>query len=105
MVDTVNSVHLSGLLRVDEIKQVPGIGSVMEVTIFTRKREKRSHREGFFVFLTGKQIELVIKHNHVDSEKLPFVVVNGRLFRINSEAPCVVLGQHIQFTGAYEQLN
>ena len=97
-----NSVHLSGLLRVDEIRRIPGLGTVMEATIFEEPRKSKARQQSFPVYLTGQQqIELVIKNNHVDSKELPFVVVNGRLFRVNGALGCVVLGQYIQFTGAY----
>ena len=86
-----NVVYLSGLMRIEEVKQVPNLGMVMEVTIFD---DEKAHKK-YPVFLTGKQVELVIDHNHRACEKLPTVVINGRLFNLVDRL--VVLGKYIDF--------
>ena len=87
-----NTVHLSGFMRVEEVKQVPGLDLVMEIKI-TDDEAKGEYP----VFLTGKQAELVIERNHKDSEKLPIAVISGRLFNVKDRL--VVLGKYIDIVG------
>ena len=99
-----NSVHLSGLLRVDEIRTRKGLGVVIQVTLFdqtTEKQRKGLAPMGYPVHLTGEQAEIVLQQSKKSTNgQLPNCVITGRLFCVD-ERECVVIGKHIQFTGAY----
>lgn len=100
-----NIVHLSGLLSIDEVRSVKGVGMLILATLFDQSKAKQQfsfESRGYPVYLTGKQADIVLEQNRKKCNgKLPQCVVNGRLFHLTKDEECIVLGKYIQFTGAY----
>lgn len=86
-----NLVYLSGPMRVEEVRNVPGVGQLMEVTIF----DDEDNRKRYPAYLTDKQAKTVIKNNHKDAQDLPVVIIKGSLFIL--EDRLMVLGKYIDF--------
>lgn len=100
-----NSVHISGLLRVERVQNENGQGAVVTASIF---EGNSGHRDGwdrnkkYPVLLSGEQAKILAAGNHTDEEKgFPQVVISGRLFRVPDDLQCFVLCRHIQLTGIY----
>ncbi len=89
-----NTVFLSGLLQVTEVRDIPGLGIVIEAEVF--EREERTSkawddRKVYPVLLTGKRARVLMTNNHTHERGLPRVVISGRLFRLHRGAQCFVL--------------
>ena len=101
MQNSVNIVHLSGLLRIEEVRQVAGVGAVMETTLFTKSKGL-----GFTVFLTNAALQMIANQNHTDQTQLPFVVISGYLKRTGTKlCDIAILGKHVQLSGYYGDLD
>ncbi|MEA2008532.1 MAG: hypothetical protein U9O54_05385 [Chloroflexota bacterium] len=101
-----NSVFLSGLLQVTSVRDVDGLGIVVQAEVFEREaRKSRSkgwdERKVYPVLLTGERARVLMANNHTDERGLPRVAISGRLFRLDRDSQCFVLCKNIQFTGAY----
>jgi hypothetical protein len=101
-----NSVHLSGLLQVNQVKNIPGVDLSIRASVFeSQSGSQRSWDENkeYPVLLTGKQAQIVVEAHEVNpnGKGFPAVVISGRLFRVNGQKQCYVLCKHIQFTGVY----
>lgn len=101
-----NSVHLSGLLQIDQVKNIPGVDLSIRASVYEgRNGSQRTwdeHKQ-YPVLLTGKQAQIVIENSqeHPNGQGFPAVVISGRLFRVNGASQCFVLCKHIQFTGVF----
>ena len=99
-----NSVFLSGLLQVTSVRDVDGLGAIIQAEVFEREERKGKRwdeHKVYPVLLTGERARVLLENNHTDERGLPKVVISGRLFRLDRDSQCFVLCKNIQFTGAY----
>ena len=100
-----NSVHLTGLLRVEQATNHQDIGLSIRAIVFEDRNGRQmgwDKNRKYPILLGGRQAQIVVENNHNDMGKgLPHVVISGRLFQVNGESQCFVLCKHIQFTGVY----